>query len=547
MGVMEDLARARLAYERHEWATAYDALSAAGDDLPAGDFERLAEAAYLAGRRNGFVQAMQRAYQLHLDAGDRPAAARAAFNLAMVLLIEGEIAVGGGWVSRCQRLVDEFADQRRDDLVERGYLLVLRLFQHLFTGRFDGALELAVQVADYGRRFDDADLLAKGLTAHGQMLMYSGQVREGLALLDEAMVAVLSGQVSMISSGQIYCVLIEACQEVSDFGRAAEWTSALTRWIDEQPELVRFTGQCAVHRGQLMRLHGAFHAALEEYAAAVERYLAEGHTAPAGLAMAERGDVLRVLGRLDEAEAAYESAIGYGHEPQPGLSLLWLAQGRTAAAVAAVRRILGEPRNPVHRSQVLAGAAEVLLAAGEVDQAASIAAELGAVAESFGGSALQAMAHHASGAVLAATGRPSEALPELRVAVREWQALDAIYGAARSRALLGEALRELGDEDSAVPELAAAARVFDELGARPDAGRVAALVGPEGRRTPGGLTQREVEVLRLVATGKSNPDIAAILVISDKTVARHLSNIFTKLEVTSRTAAAAYAFEHRLL
>jgi len=546
MGVMEDLARARLAYERHEWATAYDALSAAGDDLPAADFERLAEAAYLAGQRNSFVQAMQRAFQLHLDAGDRLAAARVAFGLAIALLFDDETAIAGGWVSRCQSLLDEVAAQQGADFVEQGYLLMLRLFQNIFSGRFDGTLELARGLTDYGRRFGDADLLANGLTAQGRLLMYAGQVREGLAFLDEAMLGVLAGQVSLVFQGHIYCTLIEACQEVSDFGRAAEWTSALTRWVDQQPELVRFTGQCAVHRGQLMRLHGAFPAALEEYASAVGRYLADGNTSPAGLAMAERGDILRLLGRFTEAEAAYDAAVGYGHEPQPGLALLWLAQGRVAAAVAVVRRLLGEPRDPVHRSQILAGACEVLLAAGEADDAASLAHELGAIAESFGGRAMQAMAHHARGAVLTATSRPSEALPELRGAVREWQSLDATYGVARSRALMGEALRALGDEDSALAELAAARHVFDALGTRPDADRMAGLVVPT-RRTAGGLTERELEVLRLVATGKSNPDIAATLVISDKTVARHLSNIFMKLEVTSRTAAAAYAFEHRLV
>ena len=540
MGVMDDLARAREAFERREWVAAYDALSAAGDALSAADFERLGEAALLAGRRNDSVQALQRAFQLHLDSGDSLTAARTAYWLAMLLMAGGESAVGGGWVSRCERLVDEAGG----DPVERGYVLTLRLFQGIFAGRFENTLDLAVQVTEYGRRFRDADLLANGLNAHGRMLMFAGRVREGLALLDEAMVGVLAGQVSPVVAGETYCSLIEACQDVSDYGRAAEWTSALTRWIDEQPELVRFTGQCAVHRGQIMRLHGAFAAALEEYDQAMARYLADGHTPPAGLAMSERGDTLRVLGRFDEAEAAYESAIGYGHEPQPGLALLWLARGRTSAAVAAVRRVLGEPRGPAHRSKVLAGAADVLLNAGEVDEAAAVAAELEALAQSFGCRALLAMAHHATGAALAVLARPTEALPELRAAVHDWQALEATYEAARSRAQLGQVLRALGDEDSAVRELVAARRVLEEVGAVPDERRVAALLG---RTAPGGLTEREVEVLRLVATGKNNPEIAATLVISEKTVARHLSNIFTKLDVTSRTAAAAYAFEHRLL
>jgi len=540
MGVIEDLARAREAYERRAWVTAYDALSAADENLTAPDFERLANAALLVGRRNDFVQAMQRAYQAHLAAGDRAAAARAAAALAMDLFVGGELAIAQGWTNRCRRVLDELGV----DVVEVGYHRMLLLFQGLFTGQWDGLVELAAEITDYGRRFDDPDLIANGLNAQGRMLIYTGRVREGLALLDESMIAVSLGEVSPVFAGHIYCSLVEACQELSDYERAAEWTSALTQWVDAQPDLVMFTGQCAVHRGQIMKVRGAYDDSVEEFAHAVERYLAAGNPAPAGLATAEWADVHRIRGDHEQAERTYDRAVELGYEAQPGLSVLWLARGRVDAAAATIRRLLAEPRNPVERARLLPAAVEILVAAGDLDAAGTVADELAATAVDFGFRALHALSCHASGSVLLARDDAAAAVPQLRDAVREWQSLEAPYAAARSRELVGLALRALGDEDSASPELGAARAAFEGLGARPDAQRLSRLTRPS---LPGGLTEREVEVLRLVATGRSNPEIAATLVLSEKTVARHLSNIFGKLEVTTRTAAAAYAFEHGLL
>jgi DNA-binding CsgD family transcriptional regulator len=541
MSVVDDLVKARAAFERRQWVAAYDALARAEDDsMQPDDFTRLATTAFLLGRKNDCVQALQRAYKAHLDAGERLQAVRCSIWLALVLLTSGEAAVGGGWIARSQRLLDTV----EGDVVERGHVLVPMMLRHIFTQEFEQAHELAMKITDYGRRYDDPDLLANGLNAQGRMTLYSGRVPEGLALLDEAMVGISTGDVSPIFAGEIYCSLIEACQEVSDFGRAAEWTSALTTWIDTQPGLVPFTGQCAVHRGQIMRLRGAFTAAVEEFELSVRRYLDAGTPAPAGLAMDECGGVLRILGDLPAAEAAYEQAIAFGHDPQPGLSLLWLARGHTTDAMAAIRRLLAEPRDPVHRSQLLPASVEILVAAGETDEARAASQELSAVAESFGCPALVAMAHYARADVLLAEGEPALSVPELRTAQQLWQRLGAPYDTARARLLIGRALRDLGDEHSAANELSAARRTFRELGALPAEAEAARILSPA---LPGGLTEREVEVLRLVATGKSNPEIAATLVLSEKTVARHLSNIFAKLDVSTRTAAAAFAFENRVL
>ena len=263
MGVVDGLARARAAYERRDWMAAYDALSAADPaHLDGADYARLAQAAQLVGRRNDSVQAMQRAYTAHLESGDDLAAVRCAYWLAMLLTDAGERAVAGGWHARAVRLLDE---RGGEDVVERGFLACHALLAHVYAGEFGAALETAPVVADYGRRFREPDLVAMGVSAEGRLKMYGGSVVEGVGLLDEAMVGVAAGELSTLMAGHVYCLMIEACQEISDWVRVAEWTTALTAWCDAQPELVLFTGQCAVHRGQILRLRGAFAEALEEF------------------------------------------------------------------------------------------------------------------------------------------------------------------------------------------------------------------------------------------------------------------------------------------
>jgi len=541
MGVVEELVRAREAYDRRDWLRAYDGLADAdAETLTVDDFFRLATAAYLLGHRNDFIQAMQRGFQVSLDAGDVLGAVRCAGWLALVLATGGEVAVASGWIARLGRLLDEVPE----DVAERGFLALHLMFQHVHAGELDAADEQATELVRCGRTFGDADLLAIGLASLGRLRMHQGRVAEGLALMDEAMVGVATGEVSPIFAGDVYCTMIEGCQEVSDFGRAGEWTAMLTRWCEEQPGLVPFTGQCAVHRGQIMRMHGAFAEALEEFERALARYELAGLTPAAGLAWAESGEVLRIRGQLDEAEAAFDNALGYGHDPQPSLALLWLARGRTTPAATAVRRMLAEVGDPVHRSRLLPAAVEVLLAAEDLPAAAAAGEELTEIAARFGCTALDASAARCRGQVAIATGEPAVAVPLLRHAAHRWTALDARFEVARCRLLLGTAFRLLGDEDTAVGELTAAGRAFTDLGAAPAARETTALLAPSA---PGGLTARELEVLRLVATGRSNPQIAVELVLSEKTVARHLSNIFTKIDVGSRAAATAYAYEHHLV
>ena len=541
MSVVDDLVRAREIYERGDWGGAFTAwsevdLAALTDD----DLSGLATAAYLVGRRAESVRALERCFQLRQDRGDILGAVRCAFWIGLVCSLAGERAVAGGWAGRAQRLVDGF----EGDVVERGYTRILQMFGHFASGELAGAAQCAADVTAYGRRFGDADLVAMGLCAEGRMRLHQGAVADALALFDEAMIGVAAGVVSAPFAGQVYCTMIEGCQMVCDLARAAEWTSALTRWCDEQPGLLTFTGQCAVHRGQIMRLHGAYNQALDEFAAATVRYVALDTPQAAGFAHAEAGEVLRLLGRYDQAETAYEKASGLGFEPQPGLALLWHARGRTDAARAAVARLLAETENPVARSRLLPAAAEILLDAGDVDLARDVTRELQKLARTFQCSGLRAMAAHAAGRLELEAGDAAGALPYLRKAMQQWTELRCPYEAARAQVLIGRACAALGDADSSTRELAAAGRVFSGLGAAPALEELARLSSPAG--VPAGLTSREVEVLRLVAAGKSNSQIAAALVLSERTVARHLSNIFTKIDVPSRTAAAAFAYEHDL-
>lgn len=540
MSIDTGVVEGREAYARRAWGTAYDRLSAfdTGHLSPA-DLGLLAVAAYMVGDRDTTTAALEGSFHQHVEAGEALAAARDAHWLGYVFSANGSPAVGAGWVSRGARLL---ADQP-EDCVERGYLRIHEMIPLVYAGRFAEALEVATQLLEIGQRWGEPDLVAFGMASSGRLLLYAGRVPEGLTLLDEAMLGVTGGEVSPILTGEILCLMIEACQEVADYGRITEWTGVLSRWCDAQPDLVPFTGQCAVHRAQVLRAHGDFPLALTELARARERYAANGSPPATGLALYEQGEIQRIQGEYAAAEAAFAQARTHGHEAQPGLSLLWLARGRTAAAAASMRRLMNEAHDPVTRAQLLPAAIEVLLADGDSDAARVAAEELRETADSFACDGLSARAAYAVGIVALDAGDAAGALGPLRRAWKIWIDRGGRFEAARARVRIGLAYRALGDEDSAQSELTVAQRAFVELGARPSQHEVERLLAHD---LPDGLTAREVEVLRLVAQGRSNPQIASVLFLSQKTVQRHLSNIFTKIGVTSRTAAGVYASEHDL-
>jgi DNA-binding CsgD family transcriptional regulator len=381
----------------------------------------------------------------------------------------------------------------------------------------------------------------------GLALIRQERVTDGLALLDEAMLAVSGGELSPMIAGVVYCGVIAGCEEAFELRRAREWTDALTEWCMAQPDLVAFNGRCRVHRAEIMQLHGEWSDALAEAERGRERSERALNPAAAGKALYVQGELHRVRGAFDDAESAYGQASALGFEPQPGLALLRLARGESELAAAAIRRALAETPEALRRARLLPACVEIMLALGDVDAARAACAELDEIGKRCESPMLHATVERARGAVELAAGDAGVALLSLRRAWQSWRELDAPYEAARTRLLVGLACRALGDDGSARLELEGVVETFEHLGAIADAARAAALVEPVRRDEPYGLTGREREVLRLVAAGKSNREIAAELVVSEHTVARHLQNMFRKLGVSSRTAAAALAFEHELV
>ncbi len=541
----EKIERGRRAFADQAWADAFAHLSAAAGDSPLeiDDLERQAAAAYLVGRADESVDLWARAHHDCDRHADVARAARCAFWLAFILLNRGELSQGGGWVDRAQRLLDD----GEVDCVERGYLRYCSALRFVFEGDVVPAQAGFSEAVEIGRRFDNPQLTTLARIGEGRCLIYLGEIAKGVGLLDEAMVAVGASEVSPIAVGDAYCTVIDGCHELFDVRRTREWTTALSRWCEAQPQLVLYRGLCLVHRAEIMQLHGEWSDAMDELEGTLARLADPVGSPELGAAFYLRGELRRLRGEFEESAQAYREANELGREPQPGLALLRLAQGRVEPAMAAIHRVLKEAGDPISRSKVLGPYIEIALAAGEVQAAREAADELSAIAGELESPLLQAVAEYATGTVLLAEEEPGDALVLLRRAWRRWRELEAPYEAARARIPIALACRALGDEDGAEMELDAARSVFEELAAAPDVGRVVELSQVEAPETAGSLTVREAQVLSLIAAGKTNRAIATELVISEKTVASHVSHIFTKLDLTSRSAATAYAYENDLV
>ena len=539
------LDRGRRAYDRRAWKDAHELLFLADREiaLRAADLERLAIAAFLIGREGEFERTLQRAHRAYRDAGDRPGAARCAFWIGFRLFLRGETGPATGWFARGQRLLD----QEGRETAEEGYLLLAAAEQHLRAGEWERAGAVAREATGVGTRLGDRDLIAAARHVEGRTLLGMDRVEEGFGLLDEAMVEVTSGELSPMMTGLIYCSVIDCCQRVHALGRAREWTAALGRWCEDQRQMMVFTSTCLVHRAEILQLQGAWAAALAEARRASEQHAEGIDEYPSGAAFYQQGEILRLRGELDAAEKAYRSASRAGAEPHPGLALLWLARGRTRAAAAAIGRALDETGEPLARARLLPARIEILLAARDREGARTACGELAEIAARFDTDMLRAAAAQAQGAVELAAGNPREALVQLRLAWKDWQALEIPHAAARTRELLGLACRALGDRAGGRMELEAARATYESLGARPDVARVDALLANRPDAGRHGLTPREVQVLRLVAAAKSNKEVADALSLSVKTVERHVGNILTKLDVPSRVAATAWAYENEVV
>lgn len=518
----------------------YDRLSrldSAG--LGAADLESLADAAWLMCRLDESTAARQRAYARFLDAGEHGSAARVAWRLFWEHLYAGDTVVGVGWLRRARRHL-----VAAPEAAEHGLVALADAELALNRGDLDEAAAGAQRAIEIGDRRRVQGIVALGLALHGRVLIARGDLGEGLACLDEAMTLVLGGQLDDYFAGAVYCALIAECREVGDVRRGSEWTDAARVWCASLPAITPFHGICRIHRGEILCLRGSWNEAEREIRAAGDE-LAAFKPRSAAEAFYALGELHRRRGDYAAAEDAFGRAHQLGHDPHPGLALVRLAQGRVSAASGALRAALADTSGaPTQRARLLAALVESSLTADDVGAAQEAADELGSIAAALDRPAVDAATAMARGAVRLATGDPGGAVAELRTAGTVWRDLGLPYEEAQTRLLIAAATRALGDEEGAVREIEVAGHAFDRLGAEADRRRVAAILGSSPG--PGGLTARELEVLRLVAAGRTNRDIAADLVISEHTVSRHLQNIFAKLGVKSRAAATAFAVERQL-
>jgi DNA-binding CsgD family transcriptional regulator len=507
------------------------------------DLERHATAAHLVGDEAEHRDVLAQGYREALRREDVTRAARFAFWLGHAMIFTGEDAQANGWFARARSLLA----QRGADCVEWGYLLIPTGVEQLGRGDAIAARGSFSEALAIGRRFADHDLEATAGHGLGRAFIRLDMIAEGMATLDEVMLTVTSDDVSPLLVGHLYCGVLEACQEVLDLRRSREWTAALARWCEGQPDLVPYRGPCLVHRVEVMRHHGDWDDAFDEARRACD-WLSQSSTPEgAGDAHYELAELHRLRGDFPAAEEAYRQASRLGRAPEPGIALLWLARGETDSAAHAIRRRVGEPElDRARRAEMLSALVEIELAHGDNAAARSTADELGRLASELAAPLAHALADRAAGSVLIVEGEARAAIPLLRRAWSVWNRLESAYEAARTRVVLANACRALGDAASAAMEEDAARWIFEKLGAAHDLACLDATGHALDARAVAGLTPRETEVLTLIATGETNKGIAAALVISEHTVARHVQNMLQKLGFSSRARLAAYAAEQGL-
>src|SRR5262245_9318210 len=497
MGDATALAHGRESFQRRAWEESCRLLGAADREAPLEpeDLERLATAAFLVGRDDESEACRTRAHQTFLARGDGEGAARSASWLAFGLLQRGARAPAAGWLARAERILDE----AHLDSVVRGYLLIFEAIQRIVKGDAAGGYAAFTHAADIASRFGDRDLTSLACHGRGRALIYLGNRADGVALLDEAMAAVMAGDVSPILAGDIYCSVLEACQEIFDQRRAYEWTASLTEWCAAQSGLVRYRGECLLYRAEVLQGRGRWADSERDAYAACELLMSRP---AAGVAFYRLGEIHRLRGEFAKAETAYARANERGRKPQPGLSLLRLAQSRNEAAAASIRSVLLDTRAASARARTLAAAVEIFLAVGDVEAARAAAAELSEIAGVFDAPLLSAASAHATGAVRLAEGDDAGAAASLHRASDIWRNLEMPYEEAHTCLLMATVCERRGDQDGRRLELDTARRHFKELNAAPLLARIAERLAPTTHQSAGPLSEREVQVLRLLAAGK---------------------------------------------
>jgi ATP/maltotriose-dependent transcriptional regulator MalT len=541
-GPPSDLERGRAAYERREWADAHAALSAAARRAPLGaaDTERLAWAGGYLAHDDQLISGLERALELFCEAGEPERGAHCAFWIGSRLVNLGEPGRASAYFARAERLVLEVGKP----CAMEGYLLLPLATRKLLSNELEEAERLATRAISIAQSFRDRSLEALSQCMLGRVLLRKGEVERGIAALDMSVLTASSEMAAPIIAGFVLCSAIANASRVYALERTREWTTALTRFCDAQPQLVQFNSTCLVHCSEVHQASGDWQRALADAERASDVLPKPPvRPCPHGPALYQRAELRRARGDFAEAEELYRAASDQGSDPQPGLALLRLSQGKRDIAVVAMRRVLAATTDAQSRIRLLPAGVEIFLADGKTEEATPLVEELQRGAALLQTDALRAMAAHARGSLALAEGHADAALSPLRQAFELWHELGAPYLAARVRGELFQAYRVLGDAEGAELERRAAAAVFERIGARPDLAKLE--LAPAGER-PGGLSTRELTVLKLVAEGKTNKVIAAELSLSEKTVDRHVSNIFAKLDVSSRAAATAYAYQHGL-
>lgn len=531
--------RARAAADAGAWRECRSLLEAARREAPvrARDLELLARATWWLGDTAGARDVGERAYRAYLaERGEGPeavqGAARVGLELALSWTLDGDLAVGRAWSSRVRRILRD-----EEDGPLHGYLRYLEASTALEMGGDPRpAVRAAQDLHALAARFDDRALEAMALVLSGLVALWTGDTEEGFASLDEAMLGVLSGSLAPLWAGDVHCTVIHLCHELGDLARMRDWTDTMNRWSAALSETFLYAAVTRVHQLQLSVVEGRWDV-VEAEVGGLSSGLVGAHGWVAGEGYRSLGDVRLLRGDLTGARAAYDRAEDLLVSPQPGAALLAEAQGRPAEALAGLRAAIGES-SPVERARLLLPTVEVALRAGDRDLARTAAADLAALAERHGTPGLRAWSAHAAACLQLDHGDVRSALPLLDEAAAVYRSQHASHATARVHELVARARDATGEPGLAAADRATAAAIYERLGAAADLARLAP------RRPPGGLTDREVEVLRRVAAGASNREVARALVISEKTVSRHLANLYAKAGVSSRTAAAAWAREH---
>ena len=514
------------------------------NELEPRDLETLGLAAFMTGREAEGFQILDRAHQGYLNRTNTDQAARCAFWLGLMLMNSGQRAKASGWMARAERILN---NEQIQDCAMKGLLLIPAALETLSKGEALKALALFEEAATIGERFGDTDLIVLGHLGQGQALIDKGDVANGIKLLDEMMISVETEKVFPVVCGIVYCAVIETCRKVWDIRRAQEWTSSFTRWCDAQPDIVPIKGQCLVRRAEIIQFHGDLNKALEEARDACDLLTRPPGEPAAGEAYYRKGELHRLLGDFEDAEDSYRDAAKWGRNPQPGLALLRFAQGQNDAARTSIINTLEQTKNRIGRAELLPTVVTVMLALKQPEQALTASKELCEIANEIDTPYLYGMSAYCQGAVFLGLGNIQLALEHLQQALKLWNALYLPYETARTRELNAIVYRELNDNDNSDVELAAARWIFEQLHAAPDLERISQLLKKKRDHQVHGLTLRELQIVRLVASGKTNKSIASELFISERTVDRHVSNIFNKLGVSSRVAVTAFAFKNELM